>query len=90
MKRGRRTNALVTIRNWMEDARKEIRCASRPSIPARSDTKFHNIVADAARLGCSRIHLYLVLNGNRTSHSLLRRYNSLKLQTPNTKHQHEH
>ena len=36
------------------------------------------IVADAARLGCSRIHLYLVLSGRRTSYSLIKRYEKLK------------
>lgn len=43
-----------------------------------SRVKYRGIVADAAKLGCSRIHLYLVLNGNRTSHSLMRRYNALR------------
>jgi hypothetical protein len=43
-----------------------------------SRVKYVGIVADAAKLGCSRIHLYLVLNGNRTSHQLLARYKQLK------------
>ena len=40
--------------------------------------KYVGIVNDARRLRCSRIHLYLVLSGKRTSHSLTRRYHALK------------
>lgn len=43
-----------------------------------SRVKHVGIVADAASLRCSRIHLYLVLSGKRTSHRLMRRYQQLK------------
>ncbi|MBP8257099.1 MAG: hypothetical protein KAX37_07210 [Opitutaceae bacterium] len=39
--------------------------------------RFPGIVADAKRLKVSRIHLYLVLTGRRTSHRLLKRYDAL-------------
>lgn len=39
--------------------------------------RFPGIVAAARTLKVSRIHLYLVLTGQRTSHRLLKRYNKL-------------
>lgn len=81
MKRGRPANPLNTIRNWIEDARKEIRCANRAFMtrpPFNPRTKFRGIGAAAKALGCNRNHLWLVLTGRRTSHSLLRRYHQLK------------
>lgn len=39
--------------------------------------RFPGIIRDAKRLNVSRIHLYLVLTGQRTSHRLLRRYQAL-------------
>ncbi len=41
-------------------------------------TKYHGIVAAAAKLGVSRQHLYLVLDGKRHSTPLMARYNRLK------------
>ncbi|NOS70079.1 MAG: hypothetical protein HOP33_09125 [Verrucomicrobia bacterium] len=83
MKRGRPTNPLVTIRNWIEDARKEIRCAGCRHVQRsprfqNPNIKFPGIGKDAEALGVHRIHLYLVLTGARTSHRLLARYNQLK------------
>lgn len=46
--------------------------------PRRGATRFPGIVKDAARLGVNRIHLYLVLTGQRESRPLLRRYTELK------------
>lgn len=46
--------------------------------PRRRATRFPGIVADAARLGVSRIHLYYVLTGQRESRPLLARYRDLK------------
>lgn len=40
--------------------------------------RFPGIVRDAKRLQCSRVHLYLVLSGKRTSHRLLVRYRALR------------
>ena len=42
-----------------------------------SRVRFPGITRDAKRLNVSRIHLYLVLTGQRTSHRLLRRYQAL-------------
>ncbi len=39
--------------------------------------RFHGICRHAELLGVHRIHLYQVLAGLRTSHSLLRRYKAL-------------
>jgi len=44
----------------------------------RGKTRFPGIGKDAKRLGVNRIHLYLVLSGERISHSLLARYTALK------------
>lgn len=46
----------------------------------RHTTRFPGIVADAKTLSVSRIHLYLVLTGQRTSHRLLADYRRLKHQ----------
>lgn len=81
MKRGRPVNPLVTIRNWIEDARKEIRCAGRASRGQKfinPKTRFEGIGEDAKTLGVNRSHLYLVLTGQRSSQSLKRRYQQLK------------
>ncbi len=45
-------------------------------IPSR--VRFKNICADAATLGVNRIHLYLVLSGQRESRRLMKRYRALK------------
>lgn len=45
---------------------------------ANARVRFPGIVSDAAALGVSRIHLYLVLTGERRSRSLLTRYKALK------------
>lgn len=64
----RRANPLVTIRNWIADARKEIHCANRSGVREA-----------ARRLGLrSHSHLSRVLRGERESQSLIRRYNQLK------------
>lgn len=69
-------NAIGFIQSWIADARGEIACTFMPRTNGR--VKYSGIVADARRLGCSRIHLYLVLTGRRTSHSLRKRYQQLK------------
>lgn len=46
--------------------------------PRRGATRFPGIVADAARLGVNRIHLYLVLTGQRKSPPLTVRYQKLQ------------
>lgn len=53
---------------------------SEPGAPVTRPhrTRFPGIVSDARRLRCSRVHLYLVLTGARTSHRLLARYRTLK------------
>jgi len=40
--------------------------------------RFPGLMTAAQTLGVHRNHLYLVLSGKRTSHSLLRRYNAWK------------
>jgi hypothetical protein len=40
--------------------------------------RFPGITADARALGVTRVHLYLVLRGDRPSPGLLRRYKELK------------
>lgn len=42
------------------------------------EIKFPGICEDAKALGVSRIHLYLVLTGQRMSHRLTSRYNALQ------------
>jgi hypothetical protein len=49
---------------------KGVRRDSRPVFPG--------IVADARRLGVSRMHLWSVLSGRRESTGLVRRYHALK------------
>jgi hypothetical protein len=44
----------------------------------RRRPRFPGIVEDARRLGVSRVHLYLVLIGDRQSPTLLARYQRLK------------
>ena len=44
----------------------------------RPPIRFPGITAAARRLKVTRIHLYLVLSGQRTSHSLLKRYEALR------------
>jgi hypothetical protein len=44
----------------------------------RPPIRFPGITADARRLKVTRIHLYLVLSGQRTSHRLLKRYAALQ------------
>lgn len=46
--------------------------------PKRRKVKFPGICADAQILGCHRVHLYEVLTGKRTSHSLKQRYHAMK------------
>lgn len=43
----------------------------------RGETRFPGIVRHAEQLGCSRVHLNLVLSGKRTSKSLLKGYRDL-------------
>ena len=43
----------------------------------RGDTRFPGIKRHAQKLGVSRVHLFLVLTGKRTSESLRQRYNEL-------------
>lgn len=77
-------NAVQFIQDWIADARAEIAAgnealrsrASGVSAPQR--VKYPNICADAEALGCSRVHLYLVLSGRRSSRSLRRRYAELQ------------
>jgi len=49
---------------------------------SKRQVQFVGICADAAKLGVTREHLYRVLTGRRTSHSLLRRYQELKQGSP--------
>jgi len=42
--------------------------------------KFKGICKDAETLGVTRMHLFKVLNGNRESQPLLKRYEALKKQ----------
>lgn len=44
----------------------------------RGKNKYVGIVSDAAALGVERTHLFRVLNGERNSRSLMRRYRALK------------
>ena len=44
--------------------------------------RFPGVSADAKRLGCTKQHLWLTLAGQRTSHSLMRRYLELKSNKP--------
>lgn len=44
---------------------------------APHEVRFPGITRDAKALKVSRIHLYLVLTGQRTSHRLLKRYRAL-------------
>lgn len=46
--------------------------------PGKPAVRFPGVSADAKALGCTRAHLWAVLAGQRTSHSLLRRYRELK------------
>jgi hypothetical protein len=43
----------------------------------RNPVRFPGIVRHARQMKVSRMHLYLVLTGQRTSHRLLRRYRAL-------------
>ena len=44
----------------------------------RPPIRFPGITEAARRLKVTRIHLYLVLSGQRTSHQLLKRYQALE------------
>ena len=44
----------------------------------KRQVRFPGLLTAAHHLGVHRNHLYLVLTGKRTSHSLLRRYNQFK------------
>lgn len=44
----------------------------------RGATEFHGIGRDAAQLGVTRVHLWLVLKGKRESRPLIRRYQQLR------------
>jgi hypothetical protein len=46
-------------------------------IPPRGKTRFPQIGTHAQELGVERSHLYRVLNGERVSASLMRRYQAL-------------
>jgi len=46
--------------------------------PHRHKVKFPGVREDARQLGVSAPHLWLVLNGQRTSHDLKSRYQTLK------------
>ena len=46
----------------------------------RGRTQFPGIVEDARSLGVSRVHLFLVLTGQRTSKGLLNRYKAFQRQ----------
>lgn len=54
------------------------RVTSKKMHPAKRKVKFPTIGEDAAALGCSRQHLWFVLNGIRISKSLSARYRKLK------------
>jgi hypothetical protein len=54
-----------------------LRVSQKKREPKRS-VRFVGIVADAKKLGVSREHLYRVLIGQRTSDSLLKRYQELR------------
>lgn len=49
-----------------------------PAKRGRHTTRFPGLCADAETLGVSRIHLYLVLSGQRRSARLISRFNQLK------------
>jgi hypothetical protein len=55
-----------------------LRVTARKTKPNSGRVEYVGIVADAAKLGVSRPHLWQVLKGKRRSHSLLRRYHALK------------
>jgi hypothetical protein len=46
--------------------------------PTKKLVRFPGIVSDAQRLGVHRIHLYLVLTGQRQSRRLMERYRALR------------
>lgn len=61
---------------------------SLPPLPGKDSgacgkpaVRFPGVSAAAKRLGCTRAHLWAVLAGQRTSHSLTRRYHELKSQS---------
>lgn len=55
----------------------EVQERSQVNQTRQNRVRFPGIIRDAKRLNVSRIHLYLVLTGQRTSHRLLRRYQAL-------------
>lgn len=55
-----------------------VRVTKKINSRRRGATRFPGIVADAARLGVNRIHLYLVLSGQRKSPPLTARYQKLQ------------
>lgn len=70
------TSGIVTLAWFQQLLRKEIECQEKRR-RGRQGTRFPNIVRHARELGVNRNHLYLVLRGDRTSHTLLSRYNAL-------------
>lgn len=61
----------------LRDAHATVKRKSGQDMTRRS-VRFPGLMNAAHKLGCHRNHLYLVLTGKRTSHSLLRRYHQLK------------
>ena len=55
-----------------------LRKQRRKGKPKRGPTKYPGIVRDATGLGVTRVHLWLVLEGQRESLLLKRRYAALK------------
>ena len=52
--------------------------AARLAASREQSLRFPGLMEASRQLGVHRNHLYLVLAGHRTSHSLKRRYNELK------------
>jgi hypothetical protein len=78
-KLGRPPCPLLAIRRFMADARREIAAANGHLPPVGNHRLLYpGRIADARALGVTANHLYLILSGRRTSHSLLRRYHALK------------
>jgi 16S rRNA U1498 N3-methylase RsmE len=57
-----------------------LRQRSKNTKPKRGPTKYKGIIRDATELGVTRVHLWRVLEGERESDPLMRRYADLKSQ----------
>ena len=72
-------HCLKPFSNFVSNVTGKLMKSNKKNKPiGRHVTRFPGIVADARELGVNRIHLYLVLSGQRQSKSLLRRYANLQ------------